>query len=120
MHLQYLQRRTPGRDACALFAVPPPSINAIVWLCDKEPVKTFQKGPPPERAKPNRWWTYIIQLRLTVRHKQGSKVGLADYILRNNLYALLGEKSESLAKDALQRMDVQLDLSRQVCSRAGD
>ena len=25
--------------------------NPIVWLCDQEPVKTFQKGPPPEKAK---------------------------------------------------------------------
>ena len=23
----------------------------IVWLCYQEPVKTFQKGPPPEEAK---------------------------------------------------------------------
>ena len=25
--------------------------NPIVWLCHQEPVKTFQKGPPPEKAK---------------------------------------------------------------------
>ena len=25
--------------------------NPVVWLCDKEPVRTFQKGPPPEKAK---------------------------------------------------------------------
>ena len=25
--------------------------NPIVWLCDQEPVKSFQKGPPPEKAK---------------------------------------------------------------------
>ena len=24
--------------------------NPIVWLCDQEPVKSFQKGPPPEKA----------------------------------------------------------------------
>ena len=23
----------------------------IVWLCDEEPVKSFQKGPPPEKAR---------------------------------------------------------------------
>ena len=27
--------------------------NPVVWLCDQEPVKTFQKGPPPEKAKLN-------------------------------------------------------------------
>ena len=25
--------------------------NPIGWLCDQEPVKTFQKGPPPEKTK---------------------------------------------------------------------
>ena len=25
--------------------------NPIVWLCDQEPVKSFQKGPPPKKAK---------------------------------------------------------------------
>ena len=27
--------------------------NPVVWLCDQEPVRTFQKGPPPEKAKLN-------------------------------------------------------------------
>ena len=25
--------------------------NAVIWLCYQEPVRTFQKGPPPEKAK---------------------------------------------------------------------
>ena len=25
--------------------------NPVVWLCDQEPVKTFQKGPPPDKSK---------------------------------------------------------------------
>ena len=36
---------------------------------------------------------------------------MAEYIPRKNYDALSGESSEALAKDALQRMDVQLDLS---------
>ena len=36
---------------------------------------------------------------------------MADYISRNNFEAHLGESSEALAKEAFQRMDVQLDLS---------
>ena len=40
--------------------------NPIVWLCDQEPVKSFQKGPKPEKAKLKRWWTYLGQFRLTV------------------------------------------------------
>ena len=33
---------------------------------------------------------------------------MADYISRNKFEALRGESSEALAKDAFQRMDVQL------------
>ena len=85
--------------------------NRIVWPCDQEPVKTFQKGPPPEKAKLKRWWTYLSQFRLTGQHIQGIKNETADYISRNNFDALLGESSEALSKEASQRMDVPLDLS---------
>ena len=85
--------------------------NPIVWLCDQEPVKTFQKGPPPEKAKLKPWWTYLSQFRLTVHHIQGIKNEMADYISHNNFDAPLGESSEALAKEAVQRMDVKLDLS---------
>ena len=42
--------------------------NPVVWLCDQEPVRTFQKGHPPEKAKLRRWWTYLSQLRLSIQH----------------------------------------------------
>ena len=29
--------------------------SPVVWLCNQEPVRTFQKGPPPEKAKLRRW-----------------------------------------------------------------
>ena len=83
----------------------------FLWLCDEEPVKSFQKSPPPEKAKLNRWLTYLSQFRLRVHHIPGIKNDLSDYISRNNLDALIGESSEALAKEAFQRMDVQLDLS---------
>ena len=85
--------------------------NPIVWLCDQEPVKSFQKGPTPEKAKLKGWWTYLSQFRVTVHHIPGIKNELSDHISRNNLVALFGESSEALAKEAFQRMDVQLDLS---------
>ena len=85
--------------------------NPIVWVCDQEPVKTFQKGPPPDKAEKKRWWIYLSQFRLTVHHIQGRSKEMADYISRNNLEALLGESSEALAKEAFQRMHFQLDLS---------
>ena len=82
-----------------------------MWLCDQEPVKTFQEGPPPKKAKLKRWWTYLSQFRLTVHHIQGIKNEMADYISRNNFDALLRESSEALAREAVQRMEVHLDLS---------
>ena len=85
--------------------------SPIVWLCDQEPVKSFQKGPPPEKAKLKPRCTYLSQFRLTVHHIPGIKNELSDYISRNNFDALIGESSEALAKEASQRMDVQLDLS---------
>ena len=37
--------------------------NPVVWLCDQEPVRTFQKGPPPEKAKLRCWWKKdVLQL----------------------------------------------------------
>ena len=74
-------------------------------------MKTFQKGPPPEKAKLKRWWTYPSQFRLTVHQIQGIKNEVADYISRNNFDTFLGESSEALAKVAFQRVDVQLDPS---------
>ena len=74
-------------------------------------MKTFQKGPPPKKAKPKQWWTYLSQFRLTIHHIQSIKNEMADYISRNNFDALLGESSEALAKEAFQHMDVQPDPS---------
>ena len=83
----------------------------MAWLCDQEPVRTFQKGPPPEKAQLGRWCTYLSQLRLSVHHIQGVKNECADYISRNNFHDIIGARSQELAKEAFSRMDVQLDLN---------
>ena len=83
--------------------------NPVVWLCDQERVCTFQKGPPPEKARIRRRWTYLSKLRLTVHHIQGVKNECADYISRNNVDALIGAPSEALAKEAFSRMNVHLN-----------
>ena len=85
--------------------------NPVVWLRDQKPVRTFQKGPQPEKAMLRRWWTYLSQLRLTVHHIQGVKNECADYISRNNFDALIGARSEALAKEVFSQMDVLLDLN---------
>ena len=86
-------------------------INPVVWLCDQEPVRTFQKGPPPEKAKLRRWWTYLSQLRLSVHHIQGLGNKCADYISRNNFDDMIGARSEEIAKETFSRMDVHLNLN---------
>ena len=83
----------------------------MVWLCDQEPVRTFQKEPPTEKAKLRRWWTYLSQLRLSVQHIQDVKTEPADYIRRNNFDNMIGASSEELAKEVFSRMDVHLDLN---------
>ena len=85
--------------------------NPVVWLCDQEPVRTFQKGPTPEKAKRRRWWTYLSQLRLSVYPIQGVKNECADYISCNNFDDMIGARSEKLAKEAFSRMDVHLHLN---------
>ena len=82
----------------------------MVWLCDQEPVCTFKKGPPPEKAKLRRWWTYLSQLQLSLHHIQGVKNDCADYISRSNFDDMVDARSEELAKEAFSRMDVHLDL----------
>ena len=85
--------------------------NPVVWLCNQEPVRTFQKGPPPEKPKLRRWWNYLSQLQLSVHHIQGVKNECADYICRNNFDDMIGARSKELAKEAFSRMDVHLDLN---------
>ena len=82
----------------------------MVWLCDQEPVRIFQKEPPPEKAKLRRWWTYLTKLWLSVHHIQRVKNECADYISRNNFDDMIGARSEELAKEAFSRMDVHLEL----------
>ena len=80
--------------------------NPVVWLCDQAPVRTFEKGPQPEKAKLRRWWTYLSQLRLSVHHIQGVKNKCTDYISRNNFDDMIGAGSEELTKEAFSRMDL--------------
>ena len=76
-------------------------------------MKSFQKGPPPEKAKLKRGSTYLSKFRLTVHHILGIKNEVFDDISRNNFDALIAESSEAVAKEAFQRMDVHLNLSMQ-------
>ena len=84
--------------------------NPVVGLCDKEPVRTFQTGSAPQKAKLRHWWTYLSQLRLSVHDIQCGENKFADHISRNNFDDMIGASSEELAKEAFSRRDVHLDL----------
>ena len=83
----------------------------MVWLRDQEPLRTFQKGAPPEKAQLRRWWTYLSQLPLSVHHIQGVENECADYVSRNNFDDGIGTRSDDLVKEAFSGMDVHLDLN---------
>ena len=74
--------------------------NPVVWLCDQEPVPTFQKGPPPEETNVRRWWTYLRQLRLSVHHIPGVKNAVrttsAATTLRHNWCQVWGTRQEGV------------------------
>ena len=87
--------------------------NYVVWLCDHEPIKSFQNRPPPEKAKVRGWWTPLRQMRLKVYYIQGMKNENANFISCNNFDARIGASSEVLAREAVAQIDVHLDLNIQ-------
>ena len=74
--------------------------NSVVWLCDREPMKSLQHGPPLGKVKLRRCWTYLSQLGLKVYHIQRIKNENANFISRSNFDALIGASSEALACEA--------------------
>ena len=85
----------------------------IVWLCDQKSTETFLQNNPSGIARVTRWWIFLAQLKLTVKHIPGVKNELCDFLSRNNFNTKIQEDIELLAKSAFQKMDVQLDLCMQ-------
>ena len=67
-------------------------------------------SPQPEKKRLQQWWVFLSQLRLTVHHIQGLGNELSNELGRNSFDDRLGQSSEELARDALAKIDVQLDL----------
>jgi hypothetical protein len=86
----------------------------IVWLCDQEAVSRFARGSPPEKARQKRWWTFLSQYMLNIYHITGAKNELCDLLSRDLFQEKFHVEFEELAKEAFQRMDVQLDLRMEV------
>ena len=70
-----------------------------------------RRDPHLRRLSSDASWTYLRQLQLSVHHIQGVTNWCADYISRNNFDDIIGARSEELAKEACNRIDVHLDLN---------
>ena len=89
------------------------SSNPVLWLCDQSSISSFVNlnTPPPENRKLRRWWLFLTQFRLVIKHIPGINNEMCDFLSRQKFDKRVGEKTEELARDAFQRMDVQLDLA---------
>ena len=85
--------------------------NPLVWITDQEALQSFMSGGVPLDKKMRRWWTYLAQHRLVIKHIPGATNELTDFLSRESFDSRLGLESEALARDAFQRMDIHLDLA---------
>ena len=82
----------------------------IVWFCDHEALKTFLDKEPPQVPRLKRWYCFLSQFCLKFVHLPGVKNELTDWLSRATFENKYNLDLETLAKDAFERMDEQLDL----------
>ena len=82
-----------------------------MWLCDQECKETFPKRASPEKQNVRRWWTFLAQLNLNIYRVLGLKNELSDWLSCENLDEKISASSESVSREAFQKMDVHLDLT---------
>ena len=92
----------------------------VVWLCDQEAVSQFIRGNPPENARLKRWWVFLTQFRLNIFHIPGARNEFCDLLSRESFNEKFQVDIENLAKEAFQRMDLQLDLRLEVLDALGE
>ena len=84
----------------------------VVWLCDQEAVSQFLRANP--------WWVFLSQFRLNIHHIPGAKNEFCDLLSRESFNEQFQTQIELLAKEAFQRMDLQLDLRFEVLEALGE
>ena len=67
------------------------------------------QGAPPKNQKLRRWWTFLAQLKLNNYGVPGPKNQLCDWLSRENFNHQISASSESLSREAYQKIDVHLD-----------
>ena len=89
------------------------SATSLLWMTDQSAIADFIKGEAPEMKRRCRWWYFLKQYRLAIKHIPGVQNAYADYLSRNssNFDKVCAEELEHSAKIAFQNMDEALDLS---------
>ena len=85
--------------------------NSVAWSCDQESTETFLKGAPPESLRLRHSWTFLAQLKLNIYRVPGRKNELCDRLSREDFDEKVSARSESLSREAFQKMNVRLDLT---------
>ena len=83
----------------------------IVWFCDNQATKSFLDSPPPTNPRLRRWYTFLSQFQIAIKHIPGLKNEMCDWLSRGKFETLTGTDFDKIASDAFQRMDTQIDFS---------
>jgi len=83
----------------------------IIWLCDNQATRTFLDQGPPQNARLRRWYTFLCQFKLTIKHVRGDRNEFCDWLSRHEFENLTDTKFDDLTTQAFERMDTQLDFA---------
>ena len=86
------------------------SHQKVVWFCDNQATRSFLDSSPPINPRLRRWYTFLSQLNLVIKHIPGVKNELPDWLSRAKFQNVIGENFDDIAKEAFEKMNVQLDL----------
>ena len=85
------------------------SHQKIVWFCDNQATRSFIDTAPPTNPRLRRWYTFLAQLNLTIKHIGGLKNEFCDWLSRGEFESIIGDDFDGIAAQAFERMDQQLD-----------
>jgi hypothetical protein len=87
------------------------SHQKIVWFCDNQATRSFLDSAPPMNPRLRRWYTFLSQFNLCIKHISGLKNEFCDWLSRGKFEAMIGENFDEVAAEAFERMDLQLDFA---------
>ena len=81
----------------------------VVWFCDNQATVSFLDSAPPMNPRLRRWYTFLSQFNICIKHIPGLKNELCDWLSRGKFESLIGQDFDGIASQAFERMDIQLD-----------